>query len=230
MSGTAPERIVASADATPLVRSTTRAISLPALLAALPDFVLAGLFLSVWLAPDPARPALGAQLMLVMVLEFIVVHSAGFMGAATLADTSPGRKAIAILGLGLFYTLFVGAFALAFHQVWPLWSFWALVLNRMLSVLLKQAPEGSERAFLQRQWAAGALFYILAVGLTTVIPLPRFGVTPAAIAAMHLRGGGLWIDQPWRVLAAGALYYAATAVSELFDHHILSGGIPDPRR
>jgi hypothetical protein len=120
----------------------------------------------------------------------------------------------------VFYTLFVGSFALAFHQWWPLWSFWALIFNRMLSVLLKQPLEGEERIFVQRQWAAGAMFYLLAVGLTTMLPLPRFGVTPGAIAAMHLGGRGLWIDQPWRVLAAGMLYFGATAVSELFDHRM----------
>jgi hypothetical protein len=164
--------------------------------------------------------------MLVMLLEFIVVHSAAFMGTVRFAAGAPGAKAMRMLGLGVFYTLFVGGFALAFHQAWPLWSFWALTVNRMLSMLLKQAPDGDEQAFAQRQWAAGVLFYLLAVGLTTVLPIPRLGVSAAAIGAMHLSGSGLWIDQPWRVLAAGTLYYAATAASELFDHRWLKIGTP----
>ena len=147
---------------------------------------------------------------------------------ADTTSTSAARDRLA--GLGAFYTLFVGSFALAFHQMWPLWSFWALIVNRMLSVLLKQPPEGEERLFVQRQWAAGAMFYLLAVGLTTVLPLPRLGVTPDAIATMHVSGRGLWIDQPWRVLAAGTLYYAATAMSELFDHRVFTTRGAAPNR
>lgn len=209
-------------DDTPEPEPAARGITPAALLAALPDFALAALFLRTWISPDPSRMALAGQLMLVMLLEFIVVHSAAFMGTVTLGAGSPGAKAARLAGLGVFYTLFVGSFALAFHQWWPLWSFWALIVNRMLSVLLKQPAEGEERIFLQRQWAAGAMFYVVAVGLTTMLPLPRFGVTPGAIAAMHLSGHGLWIDQPWRVLAAGVLYYGATAVSELFDHRMFA--------
>ena len=199
--------------------------SWPALLSALPDFGLAALYLGAWIAPDPARPTLVGRLMLAMLLEFIVVHSAAFLGTATLAPGSPAARATRIAGIGLFYTLFVGAFSLAFHQIWPLWSFWALILNRMLSVLLKQPPAGEEQQFLKSQWAAGAAFYMIAVLLTTVLPLPRLGVTPDAIARMHLVGRGLWVDQPWRVLAAGTLYFAATAVSELLDHRLFAASV-----
>ena len=66
--------------------------------------------------------------------------------------------------------------------------------------------------------------------MTTVSPIPRLGVSAGAITAMHLTGRGLWIDQPWRVLAAGTLYYLATAVSELFDHRMLRVGTPTATR
>jgi hypothetical protein len=203
-------------------------ISWQALVSALPDFGLAALYLGAWIAPDPARPTLVGRLMLAMLLEFIVVHSAAFMGTAALAPGSAPARAGRIAGIGLFYTLFVGGFSLAFHQIWPLWSFWALIVNRMLSVLLRQPAAGEEQQFLKSQWAAGAAFYLVAVMLTTVLPLPRLGVTPHAVAAMHLGGSGLWVDQPWRVLAAGTLYFTATAVSELFDHRLFAGGVPTP--
>jgi hypothetical protein len=205
-----------------------RGISWPALVSALPDFGLAALYLSTWIAPDPARPTLVGRLMLAMLLEFIVVHSAAFMGTASLAPGTPAARALRIGGIGLFYTLFVGGFSLAFHQLWPLWSFWALIFNRMLSVLLKQPAAGEEQQFVKSQWAAGAAFYLVAVLLTTVLPLPRLGVTPQAIAAMHLAGRGLWVDQPWRVLAAGTFYFAATALSELFDHRLFAPTVSAP--
>ena len=53
---------------------------LPAMLAAAPDIGLAAVFLIVWLAPEAAPAGTLTWLLLVMLLEFIIVHSSGFMG------------------------------------------------------------------------------------------------------------------------------------------------------
>lgn len=192
-----------------------------AALAALPDFGLAGLFLATWIAPD----VLGAQrigfLLLVMLLEFIVVHSAGFMGAAATGTASRFRRLQWIVGLGAFYTLFVGAFAAAFGVWWPLGAFWGLTLNRLLGLLIGQAPSEDGRMFMMRSWAVGVMAYLGAVFATTLMPVPELGVDAAARAAANLPGGGLWIDEPQRVLAAGALYFGALGLSELADHRWL---------
>lgn len=197
--------------------------------AALPDLMLGLVFLVVWI--DPAR--LGAApvgpLMLAMLLEFIVVHSSGFMGTVMVGDLPRERKLVSLFGLGGFYTLFVAAFAVAFKTWWPLASFWGLMVNRLLSVLLGQPPVGEERAFAQRSWAVGALFYLVFAFVTIVLPLPRLGMTPAAVGAQDLPGSGLWVSQPWRVLAFGFLYFTATGLSELVDHRWLRGGMPERR-
>jgi hypothetical protein len=197
--------------------------------AALPDLLLGLVFLVVWI--DPAR--LGAApvgpLMLTMLLEFIVVHSSGFMGTVMVGDLPRERKVASLLGLGAFYTLFVAGFALTFKTWWPLASFWGLTVNRLLSVLLGQAPAGDERAFAQRSWGVGALFYLGFTFVTILLPLPRLGMTPAAVSAQDLPGSGLWVSQPWRVLAFGFLYFTATGLSELIDHRWLRGGVPERR-
>ena len=108
-----------------------------------------------------------------MLLEFIVVHSGGFAGVVMFGDLAPRSKVTALAGLGLFYTLFVGAFALAFHTWWPLASFWGLMANRMMSGLIGQAAPGEEKALAQRGWAAGAVFYLLFAFATTLPPIPR---------------------------------------------------------
>lgn len=104
------------------------------------DLLLAGLFLVTWIAPESqfALPLRAA--MLTMLLEFVVVHSTAFMGNVALRTDSRHRRATAIVGLGGFYTLFVGGFALAFRTWQPLMSFWGLTLNRSLGVLLDPAP------------------------------------------------------------------------------------------
>jgi hypothetical protein len=167
--------------------------------------------------------------MLAMLLEFIVVHSGGFMGVVMVGPLPRERKLASLFGLGAFYTLFVGGFALAFKTWWPLASFWGLMLNRLMSALVGQAPSGDEIALAQRGWAAAGLFYLGFAFLTTFLPLPRLGLTPSVVSAQDLPGSGLWISQPWRVMAFGFLYFAATGLSELVGHRWLRGGTPAHR-
>lgn len=204
-------------------------ISPRALAAALPDLCMGAVFLIAWIAPARLGVQPIAPLVLVMLLEFIVIHSGAFAGTVALGDAPRDRKALRLLGLGAFYTLFVGGFALSFTTWWPLVSFWALMLNRMLSALLGQAESGDERALLQRGWAAGTLFYLGFGGITTLLPLPRLGLSAEVVAGQHLPSSGLWIEQPWRVMAFGFLYFTATGLSELAGHRWTASGIPAQR-
>jgi hypothetical protein len=205
-------------------------IRLRSALAALPDFGLAGLFLATWIAPRLLGAERIGHLLLVMLLEFIVVHSAAFMGTVAIEATTPLAKLKGTLGVGALYTLFVGGFALAFHTWWPLAAFWGLTLNRLLGMLVGQAPSGEAREFMRRGWAVGALAYLAAVFATSLLPIPALGVTAAVRDAANLPGSGLWIDQPWRVLAAGAFYFTILGLSELYDHAWMPGNVIAGRR
>jgi hypothetical protein len=195
---------------------------MPGLLQAAPDAALALLFVCAWIAPTAGRPELVQHLMLVMLLEFIIIHSSAFMGSLWVHERG-GTAALGVLGLGAFYTLFVGGFALAFHTWWPIGVFWGLTLNRLLPILLGQAPRGEEAALLGRSWATHALLYLLGVGLTVVLPVPRLGLTPDVVGGLHLIGSGLWVSQPWRLIAFGALYFGGVAVSGAYGHTWLKG-------
>lgn len=80
-------------------------ITLAATVAAAPDLLFAGVFLATWIVPT----ALGAQvvgyLMLTMLLEFVIMHSSGIMGTTAYGPLPGGRKTLAIVGLGPFYSL-----------------------------------------------------------------------------------------------------------------------------
>lgn len=163
-----------------------RHVGLADVLSALPDFCIAATFLITWVRPLAFGGRMVAYLMLVMLLEFIVVHSAGFMGSAAMGSA----------------------------------------LNRLTPLLLGQAPDGQEKAMVMRGWAAGAVFYLLCVGVTTLLPLPRFGITAAVVSAQELPGEGLWIEQPHRLIAFGFLYFSAWGISELYAHRWAAGGTP----
>jgi hypothetical protein len=198
-----------------------RGIEIQNLFSAIPDLALAGTYLLTWLAPTTLGDRVIGSLMLVMLLEFINVHSAAIMGNALVAPGAPRGKVVAVVGLGSFYTLFVGAFALAFQRWWPLVAFWGLTLNRLTPVLFGQAPRGKEKQFVQRSWAVGAMLYLAGVFPTTIAPVPRFGITEEVVRAQDLPGSGLWIDEPWRVIAFGFLYFTGWGISELYAHRWL---------
>jgi hypothetical protein len=157
-----------------------------------------------------------------VLLEFIVLHSAAFMGEVAWSSPSRRTRALRVIGLGVFYTAFVAAFAIAFGEWWPLPAFWALTANRLLGVMFAHAPKGHERERVRRDWGVGVALYLIAVGATTLLPVPRLGLGAAIVEELALPGSGLWVEQPHRVLAAGALYYLGRALTDLY------GGAREP--
>jgi len=203
-----------------------------AIASAVPDLALGLVYLVTWIAPAALSPGMFSTLTLIMLLEFIIIHSAGFMGTLMISPAPPRAKLMGMLGLGAMYTLFVGAFSASFHTAWPLVSFWALMINRMSGVLLKQAPEGEERLFMQRSWAVTTMLYLFGAFLTMMPWLPRFGLTLQFAAHIHMPSSvsGAWVSEPHRLVAFGFLYFTAVGVSELFHHAWLPmPGTPAPQ-
>ncbi|HMB90128.1 MAG TPA: hypothetical protein VKP65_04725 [Rhodothermales bacterium] len=199
------------------------------ILTALPDLAIAAVFLITWIAPRTFGDRMVAYLMLVMLLEFIIVHSSGFMGSVMLNDPlSPRTKIKSLFGFGAFYGIFALGFSLGFHAWWPLWTILLMTLNRMMIVLLGSVPDKQERTYIQRGWAVSALCYIVFATITVFLPLARFGITRAEVVAQNLPGSGLWVEQPHRVIAFGFLYFLATGISELYSHTWLKS--PPPHR
>lgn len=185
---------------------------------AAPDFAAAGAFLVTWIAPTTFGVQTVKRLMLVMLLEFIVVHSAAFMGIVALAPASRARRAAGILGFGAFYALFAAAMGLGFHSWWPVVAFAGLTANRLLGVLFGQVPDAEQQGFIRTGWAASVVCYVGGCFLTVLLPVPALGVTPAVVAAQHFSASGLWIAEPQRVLAFGVVYFGLTGWSDLWSH------------
>jgi hypothetical protein len=195
-----------------------------ALIAALPDAAIAVVCGITWFAPYRFGPYTIKWIVTLMLVEFIVVHSAGFMGSVAYGDLPRLKKGLTLAGLTLFYTAFTAGFSAVMHAWWPLVSFWILCLNRMLGALIGQPAKESEKAFVKASWASAVLFFVLGAFATTVLPVPRFGITAEAAAAQHFGStGGIWIDYPHRPVAFAVLYFAATALWELFGWRSFSG-------
>lgn len=215
-----------------------------ALASALPDFGLAAVYVLAWTAPNHIAPWVPRWAVLTMLLEFVVVHSTGFMGVIAFGRDQVREQVGMLLLLSAVYSLLVAGFAAGFHEWWMFGSFWLLTANRLSGILAHRDP-GNGRgidAFVIG-WAASTLFYLLGAVLTAALDVPRFGLAdPAVIRGMHLEGGGLWVDEPWRVLAFGAAYFTAVGLFELAAFAIVhrkvrarrdargAGGLPGPPR
>ncbi len=188
------------------------------LLSALPDVGLAAVFFITWIRPSTFGPFMVKWLLIVMIVEFIIIHSAAFMGVVAFAPGGRTARFFRVLGLGAFYTLFAGGMSLAFSSWWPITAFWGQTVNRLLGVILGQGQDRGQKALVMAGWGAAVLFYLVGCFATIILPVPRLGITAAVVAAQRIPGSGLWVDHPEKVVAFGVIYFALTAWSELGAH------------
>jgi len=190
-------------------------VTLPRLLAATPDAITAAIYFTAWIAPSVLGPQYVKNLMLVMLIEFIVMHSGAFYaGIASIADISRLRRLLMLTGLSLFYTAFILAFSAAFDSTWPIFAFAWLFASRFLHILLRPEQGPAETAQMMGLWVTSVAAYIFGALGTVMLPLPALGITPEFIASMQLTGSGEWIERPYTVLAFGALYFSIQALAK----------------
>jgi hypothetical protein len=188
------------------------------IVAAFPDAVTAAVFALLWVAPLAFGASGVRNAMLVMLVEFVLVHASGFMGVIMLSDrTSRGMRVAALLGFAVFYLLFIGTFVAVFAQWWPLFAFAWLLLGKLAVVLGAHRLDVGERQRVQSTWALSVLFYLGGVFATTLLPLPRLGVQPDVLPLLGLTGSGVWVDAPHCVLAFGCVYFGLGAWSKWRD-------------
>jgi hypothetical protein len=211
-------------------RRERRAVPFAKLLSALPDVALSATFLLTWIQPAWLGLDRIQFLLSVMLLEFIIIHSSVFMGQVLLSKSSGRAKLTALVGFGLFYSLFAGGFSLALKSWWPITAFWGLTLNKFLFVIMRTVPGDEEKWTWQSNWGLHAMFYLGGVFATTFLPLPRLGITGQVLSEIHLPGGGLWIEQPWRVLAFGFVYFGAVALTEITGYRLPQKTLPPTER
>ena len=179
-------------------------------LAALPDAVSALAFACLWAFPLAFGESGVRKGMLVMLVEFILIHSTAFLGAMAFAESASRTRRVAMLaGFALLYLGFIAAFSLAFDAWWPFLAFGWLLLGKLRIVFHARADSAS--GGVQAIWALSALAYLGAVFATVFLPLPRLGLAEAVLPQLRLPGSGLWVEQPHRVVAAGMLYFGLLA-------------------
>lgn len=189
------------------------------LAAAAPDGLLAGLYLWCWIEPLAWRKTLVAELMLVMLVEFLVVHSGPFFGMLVTGDAVTTERATRLkilLGLGVIYLLFAGGMSAAFESWGPVLLFAWLIGAKLVAILAGRGMAVREQSRQMALWAMSVLFYLGAVFATLLLPVPKLGVVRHG-HYYGVPGSGEWVSHPNTVIAAGFLYFAALALVKLLE-------------
>ncbi|MFZ2169064.1 MAG: hypothetical protein WAW61_05440 [Methylococcaceae bacterium] len=181
-------------------------------MSSIPDFILAWVLLQIWLHPFK-NSSRGVQWALsLMLLEFIIIHSAGIMGGLIEQDIKRWKKIALLFFLCAVYSVF----AYLFGSLPALQGFWLLCLNRAMPVITgKMLSEKAQKQAMSNYATSGVLF-LLSLILSAIVRVPALGVTPEVIKKVGFTGDAPWNREPYRIMAAGVMYYATFALFKVF--------------
>lgn len=188
--------------------------------AALPDGITAAGFALVWLFPFALDELSVKTALLVMLLEFFLIHATGFF---TAIGGSPKIRRVwrmlAMAGLTLLYLAMVGAFAWSFGETWPVLAFLWLAVGKAAWAWGTRPGAGAggddAMAMPMVAWAGSVVAYLFGAFATLLLPLPRLGMTQEVQPRFGLEGGGVWIEEPHRVVAFGLVYFGLLCAAKL---------------
>ena len=187
-----------------------------ALLKAIPELASAAFLLALW--NEPQRFPIGwfRSGVLTLLLEFFVIHASGFMAVLMYDPETPARKrALQVGGLGVFYLLFISAFAWGFDAWWMLLAFAWLCFGKLQAIWSGPTPRESDRALAITSWALSVAVYLGSVAATAILDVPALGASAAVRDAAGFDGNsrGLWEAEPHRALAGAVLYFTVLGLS-----------------
>ena len=178
----------------------------------MPTLAVAAAFALTWWQPTLLHPRAVPALVTGLLLEFFVLHSAGFLNVLALGREKGWQQAAMITGVGLLCLALVAGFAAAVEDVWPLLAFAVLFVLRVVDGLGMRGDVESRRMALMASWAFGVAAYLFSLFLSLLAEVPVLGLPPGQAAA----AGMDWLSvDPHRMLCAGALYFTLVGSFEL---------------
>ena len=182
------------------------------LLGTLPDLLTAAACIVVWISPFAFGTDGVRTVVLMLLMEFLLVHGTGFFTAIAFADTVAKYKRLLLMaGLLCCYALFLMAICALFDATWPVWIFLWLVLSKVAWIFLSSRDRVQEARQQLQAWAFSTVAYLGSVFAGLLLPLPQLGLTDAVIPQLGMSGSGLWVDHPHTAVASLAMYYLASA-------------------
>jgi hypothetical protein len=185
----------------------------------LPALTLAASFAVVWLAPRRLGDAAVVSAVTTMLLEFLHLCATIVILQTVLQPGLPRATQLRRLALGCGWG---GAVVLGL--CWGLGTPWAalaafamLVATTVTGILRRGELGPAETAFQRRSVGVGLALYVALAFVASLVPLPRLGVVGDGHDYGFPAGsGGLWHQEPHRLIAFGCLYFALSALAGMW--------------
>jgi len=176
-------------------------------LMAIPNTVMAALFLATWIDPRVLGKDSVQFMLTVIVLEAITVHASGFLLALGASKLQAKRKVTGLIGLGLLYSIFAGAICSVFSTWWPFFALWGLIVNKILGVLVSPDTDLDSAAMdrVMFPWIGSVSLFFVLMFAVSLVPLPTLGTFPIGIRTAH---DYMRINNPHQGLALGFFYFS----------------------
>ena len=176
----------------------------------LPDLLTGIGCVIVWISPFAFGQDAVKTVVLMMLMEFLIVHGTGFFTGIVFTDDVPPRKRLlSMAGMLCFYGIFVAAFAYSFQAWWPVWMFAWLVIGKAVWIFINPRDRAAEKERQMKAWVFSTIAYLAVVFMGLMLPLPELGITSALQPQLGLSGSGEWIEHPHIAVAGMAFYYFA---------------------
>lgn len=198
------------------------------LFSALPECVTATVFIYAWREPLAWDPLLVQTLMIVLLVEFFLIHATGFLGFTALGMRDSRLQTYSIFGgLALLYFLIIWGISAMFDAWWPFLAFAWLLVGKVQLFFTSDNDHDDALMQLGFFWAASVVSFLGGVAVAVIVELPEFGLTPdvAAELGFGINGSDDMVSTPHKIIGAGAIYFSAMACFKL-----LGVGMPGGRQ
>ena len=174
----------------------------------LPDLLTGIACVIVWVSPLTFGQGAVKTVVLMMLMEFLMVHGTGFFTSiAFMDDATPRKRLLGSIGMLCFYGMFVAVWSYTFKAWWPVWVFAWLAISKALWIFITPRDRAAEKQRQLKAWSLSTTAYLVAVFLGLMLPLPELGITSSVQPQLGLSGSGVWVDHPHVAVASMAFYY-----------------------
>jgi hypothetical protein len=152
-------------------------------------------------------------MMLVMVVEFLVIHATIMLPiVAVFIPERLGGINTGLVAGSLIYLAFATGASLAIDSWWPTLAFGWLLASRYLFPLLGRVSDDDEDT---RLWIFSTFTWLLLLFATLLLPIPDLAFHISISKELGDSANGIWVDEPQRTLAFALFYFTSLALYKL---------------
>ncbi|OAT49126.1 hypothetical protein [Providencia heimbachae] len=169
-----------------------------------------GFILSVWFYPEYYNAEIIYNLTIILIFEFILVHSGVFMAVI--------QNKLALAGFALFYGIFALAINTSVLGDAPiiLYLYSATVINRMVFGLTSRTPQERQENMLYSALMALNFMFCIFAALILSFMVPYGGLTPSYLSSISyfdvMSSGGEFPEKPHVAFAFGVMYFSMPVI------------------